>query len=79
MRGSQIPSIGKIKLKRIFLIILSVIVLLAGAGHVRKGAIPRQIREPSGVAHAVILPVEEGSMDPNTASMEDAEYLMLDL
>ena len=43
MRGSQIRSIGKIKLKRIFLIILSVIVLLAGAGHVRKGAIPRQI------------------------------------
>ena len=55
----------------------AVIVLLAGAGHVRKGAIPRQIRERSGVAHAVILPAEEGGMDPNTAGIEDADYLML--
>jgi uncharacterized iron-regulated protein len=57
----------------------TVVVLLAGAGHVRKGAVPRQIRERSGIAHAVILPAEKGSMDLNTASIEDTDYLMLDL
>lgn len=57
----------------------AVVVLLAGAGHVQKGAVPRQISERSGVAHAVILPEVEGSIDPNTVSIKDADYLILDL
>jgi uncharacterized iron-regulated protein len=56
----------------------SVVVLLAGAGHVRKGAVPRQIRDRSDVPHAVILPKIEGIIDKETISTKDADYIMLD-
>jgi uncharacterized iron-regulated protein len=56
----------------------SVVVLLAGAGHVRKGAVPRQIRDRSDVPHAVILPKIEGIIDKETVSTKDADYIMLD-
>ena len=55
------------------------VVLLAGTGHVQKGAVPRQIRERSEVAHTVILPEVEGSIEPGTISIEEADYIMLDL
>jgi uncharacterized iron-regulated protein len=57
----------------------AVVVLLAGTGHVQKGAVPRQIRERSEVAHAVILPEVAGSIEPGTVSIRDADYIMLDL
>jgi uncharacterized iron-regulated protein len=57
----------------------AVVVLLAGTGHVQKGAVPRQIRERSEVAHAVILPEVAGSIEPGTVSIKDADYIMLDL
>ena len=56
----------------------SVVVLLAGAGHVRKGAVPRQIRDRSDIPHAVILPRIEGIIDKETVSIKDADYIMLD-
>jgi uncharacterized iron-regulated protein len=56
----------------------SVVVLLAGAGHVRKGAVPRQISDRSDVPHAVILPKIEGIIDKETISTKDADYIMLD-
>ena len=56
-----------------------VVVLLAGAGHVQKGAVPRQIRERSEVAHTVILPEVKGSIDLSTISIKDADYIILDL
>jgi uncharacterized iron-regulated protein len=57
----------------------SVVVLLAGTGHVQKGAVPRQIRERSKIAHAVILPEVKGSIDPSTTTINDADYIILDL
>lgn len=56
----------------------SAVVLLAGAGHVRKGAVPRQIRDRSDIPHAVILPRIEGIIDKETVSIKDADYIMLD-
>jgi uncharacterized iron-regulated protein len=56
----------------------SVVILLAGAGHVQKGAVPRQIRDRSDIPHAVILPKIEGVIDKETISIRDADYIMLD-
>ena len=56
----------------------SVVILLAGTGHVRKGAVPRQIRDRSDLPHAVILPRVEGIIDLQTVSIKDADYIMLD-
>jgi uncharacterized iron-regulated protein len=56
----------------------AVVVLLAGAGHVRKGAVPRQIRDRSDMPHAVILPKIEGIIDKETINIKDADYIMLD-
>jgi uncharacterized iron-regulated protein len=56
----------------------AVVVLLAGAGHVQKGAVPRQISLRSQVPHAVILPRIEGMVDRQTVGIQDADYIMLD-
>ena len=56
----------------------AVVVLLAGTGHVQKGAVPRQIRDRSQIPHAVILPKIKGLIDPQTVSIRDADYIMLD-
>ena len=57
----------------------TVVVVLTGTGHARKGAIPRQIRKRSRVSHAVILPEVRGIIDPETISDKDADYIMLGL
>ena len=56
----------------------TIVILLAGTGHVRKGAVPRQIRLRSEIPHAVILPKIEGIIEPQTVSIKDADYIMLD-
>jgi uncharacterized iron-regulated protein len=56
----------------------AVVVLLAGAGHVQKGAVPRQISIRSEVPHAVVLPKIEGIIDRQTVSKKDADYIMLE-
>ena len=55
-----------------------VVVLLAGVGHVRKGAVPRQISLRSKIPQAVILPKVEGIIDRQTVSSKDADYIMLE-
>ena len=57
----------------------AIVVVLTGTGHARKGAVPRQIRQRSRVAHAVILPEVKGIVDPETISTKDADYIMLGL
>ncbi len=57
----------------------AIVILLAGTGHARKGAIPRQIRLRSQVPHAVILPEVKGMVDSETITTKDADYIMLGL
>jgi len=57
----------------------SIVVVLSGAGHAQKGAVPRQIRLRSNLPYAVILPEIPGSIDAATISTADADYIMLDL
>jgi uncharacterized iron-regulated protein len=57
----------------------SIAVILSGAGHARKGAVPRQIRLRSDIPYAVILPEIPGSIDAQTISNADADYIMLDV
>jgi uncharacterized iron-regulated protein len=57
----------------------SIVVILSGAGHARKGAVPRQIRVRSDLPFAVILPEIPGSIDAAIISSSDADYIMLDL
>ena len=55
------------------------VVVLTGTGHAQKNAMPRQIRERSQVAHAVILPEVKGVIDPETVDITDADYIILGL
>lgn len=52
-------------------------VILAGTGHVRKQAIPSQIRSRSALPFSVILPEAPGSIDKTTVDGEDADYILL--
>jgi len=56
----------------------TVVVLLAGTGHVRKGAVPRQISLRAEIPQAVILPRVKGMIDLHTVDIKDADYIMLD-
>jgi uncharacterized iron-regulated protein len=56
-----------------------VVVILAGSGHVRKQAIPYQIRSRSPMPYAVILPEVPGMMDIQTVDSSDADFIFLDL
>jgi uncharacterized iron-regulated protein len=56
-----------------------VVVILAGSGHVRKQAIPYQIRSRSSQPFAVILPEVPGLMDEQTLDSRDADLIFLDL
>ncbi len=57
----------------------SIVVILTGTGHAQKGAVPRQIRVRSNFSSAVILPEIPGSIDAQTISHTDADYIMLDM
>jgi uncharacterized iron-regulated protein len=57
----------------------ALIVVLTGTGHAQKNAIPRQIRQRSEVAYAIILPEVKGRIDPETVDTTDADYIMLGL
>jgi uncharacterized iron-regulated protein len=57
----------------------SIVVILTGTGHAQKGAVPRQIRARSGLPFAVILPEIPGSIDAETITSKDADYIMLDM
>ena len=55
-----------------------VMVILAGAGHVRKQAIPAQVRERSNEPYMVILPEVSGSIEKSSISSNDMDYLVLE-
>ncbi|MFZ7125843.1 MAG: ChaN family lipoprotein [Desulfobacterales bacterium] len=55
------------------------LVVIAGTGHARKGGIPAQIREISKAPFTVILPEVPGSLDKGSMTVEDADYLILNL
>ena len=55
----------------------ALVVILTGTGHARKGAIPRQISKRANIPHAIILPEVEGSIDPDAATLEDTDYILL--
>ena len=57
----------------------AVVVILTGTGHAQKGAVPRQIRVRTDLPYAVILPEIPGSIDAETISSKEADYIMLDL
>jgi uncharacterized iron-regulated protein len=57
----------------------ALVVVLTGMGHAQKGAVPRQIRERSQIPLAVILPEVKESIDPETITSKDADYIMLDI
>jgi len=57
----------------------TVMVILAGTGHVRKQAIPAQVRSRSDLPVTVILPEAPGSIDKTTVDGKDADYILLDL
>ncbi|MGD2185548.1 MAG: ChaN family lipoprotein [Desulfobacterales bacterium] len=57
----------------------SIVVILTGTGHAQKGAVPRQIRARSKVPYAVILPEIPGSIDAESITSKEADYIMLDL
>lgn len=54
----------------------AIMVLLCGAGHARKGAVPRQISSRSSMAHVVLLPETADSITIETITAEDADYLI---
>ena len=54
----------------------AILVLLCGAGHAQKGAIPRQIRNRSSMANVVLLPETPDSITVESITAEDADYLL---
>jgi uncharacterized iron-regulated protein len=57
----------------------AVMIILTGAGHARKNAIPRQVMQISEVSCAVFLPEVKGIMDSDSIRLNDADYILLDL
>lgn len=55
----------------------SVMVLLAGAAHARKQAVPAQIRKRVDLPYTVILPEVPGEIDSETIGGTDADFLFL--
>lgn len=55
-----------------------VMVLLAGTGHVRKQAVPAQIKARADIPVTIILPETAGVIDGNTITPADADYLILE-
>jgi uncharacterized iron-regulated protein len=53
------------------------VVILTGVGHAQKGAVPRQIRLRSQVPVSVLLPQIPGSIEPKTADLQDADFLLM--
>lgn len=57
----------------------AVLVILTGAGHAQKGAVPRQIQVRSDLPRIVILPEVPGHIDAQTLSNKDADFIILDM
>lgn len=57
---------------------LRTMVVLAGVGHSWKRGIPEQIRRQSILRYTVILPEMPGHIGIDTATTDDADYILLD-
>jgi uncharacterized iron-regulated protein len=55
------------------------VVVLTGSGHAWKLGIPGQVRARTKVSYRVILPEVPGSLTPENVTVQDADYLWLDL
>ncbi|GAB4272687.1 MAG: ChaN family lipoprotein [Deferrisomatales bacterium] len=55
------------------------VVVLAGSGHAWKRGIPAQLARQGPVAVRVLVPEIPGRLEPSTATVDDADYLWLDL
>lgn len=55
----------------------STMVLLAGAGHTRRQAIPTRIADQSKLSVVTILPEVPGHIEPGEITIEDADYILL--
>ena len=56
----------------------AVVVALTGTGHAQKAAVPRQISSRSQLPYKVILPEVPGSIDAQTMTLKEADYIILD-
>ncbi len=56
----------------------TVMVILAGTGHVRKQAIPAKIRSRSDMPYTVILPEVPGHIEKSTVNRKDADYIFME-
>ena len=56
----------------------AVVVALTGTGHAQKVAVPRQISDRSQLPYKVILPEVPGSIDAQTMTLKEADYIILD-
>ncbi len=56
----------------------AVVVALTGTGHAQKAAGPRQISSRSQLPYKVILPEVPGSIDAQTMTLKEADYIILD-
>ena len=55
----------------------TVMVLLAGSGHVRKLGIPTQLDKRVKWPYVVVLPETRGIFDPQSITAKDADYLII--
>jgi len=55
----------------------TILVILAGSGHVRKLGIPSQLEKQGAWSYAVLLPETEGVFDAQTVSSKDADFILL--
>ncbi|MFZ0133989.1 MAG: ChaN family lipoprotein [Desulfobacterales bacterium] len=55
----------------------TLMVILAGTGHVRKQAVATQIRNRTAIPLSVFLPEEDGSIEKDLVDRKDADYVWL--
>lgn len=55
----------------------TVMVILAGSGHVRKLGIPTQLDKRVKWPYVVVLPETKGIFDPQSITADDADYLLI--
>lgn len=54
------------------------IVALAGIGHAQRQGIPRYLTDYAKLTSRIVLPRVPGELEPTTATMDDADYLVIE-
>ena len=55
----------------------AVMVILTGSGHARKLGIPSQLRKRTAWPYAVLMPETQGTIEPDTLTTRDADFIVL--